>query len=401
MLAAGIAPGAAQTTTAPSAPSREAGAPELTEQQRQAFRSAKTVRILLDQDMSITMTRSEGSENVLFNGMTKPEFDEAFRAYQDWRASRSFDTLAEHILSYAGLSPVSGRGRAADLTVRISATVSPDDKFRGAPKGGGGLNLCATLVTLSGTIALSASNVPEYAVNFSGRVLDTNCHPAQSVATSLPESLRGPGGFLDTLMRTVDKVYGAGPVVAMRLKDADKKVCRQALAFLEESRPPGAVGPLIAALHDKNFPVLDLTWNPYGPARSSSRKVAAELLAKLGDPSAVDPLIAALKDEDAGVRKTAAESLATFQDPRTVDPFIAALKDEDAGVRGTAANSLGHLHDPRAVEPLIAALKDREVNVRFVAAKSLAALTGQNLGQDSKLWQDWWGQNKNQLPVKP
>jgi len=82
--------------------------------------------------------------------------------------------------------------------------------------------------------------------------------------------------------------------------------------------------------------------------------VTARVLGRIGDARAVGPLIAALHDRHATVRAAAAQSLGKLRDARAVEPLIACLDDHQAAPRAAAAEALGQLRDGRAVKPLVA-----------------------------------------------
>ena len=75
-----------------------------------------------------------------------------------------------------------------------------------------------------------------------------------------------------------------------------------------------------------------------------------------------------------------------------VPALTQALDDEDWEVRETAALALNMIGPPavKAVPALIQALADENDKVRTSAAWALQSITGQNLGQDPTLWQQWW-----------
>jgi len=78
-----------------------------------------------------------------------------------------------------------------------------------------------------------------------------------------------------------------------------------------------------------------------------------------------------------------AESLATY------------LKDVEPEIRRAAALAVGSKDSKELIPNLILLLKDPEPVVRPAAQKSLKSLTGQDLGNDLKAWQEWWNrQNK-------
>ena len=129
----------------------------------------------------------------------------------------------------------------------------------------------------------------------------------------------------------------------------------------------------------------------------NKKKLPATLQGETKDPHTVEPLIDALKDEDPFVQVMAALALGAIKDPRAVEPLIANLRDKDSAVRGVAALVLGEIKDPSAVEPLIAALKDADSSVRGGAVAALKEITGQDFGEDSVKWQEWWEENKEKF----
>lgn len=143
-----------------------------------------------------------------------------------------------------------------------------------------------------------------------------------------------------------------------RLKDPSAHLRADAAKALGEMKDARAVEPLIGALKDSEWRVVER---------------AGEALEKIGAP-AIEPLISALKDSKWMVRVYAAGALGGIGDARAVEPLIAALKDSKSSVRIFAAVALGNIGDARAVEPLIAALKDRNWGVRLRVAEALIRL---------------------------
>ncbi|HHT9120077.1 MAG TPA: HEAT repeat domain-containing protein [Candidatus Hypogeohydataceae bacterium YC41] len=178
-------------------------------------------------------------------------------------------------------------------------------------------------------------------------------------------------------VRALGKIGGPAiePLIAT-LKNTDVYVRREAAETLGKSKDSRAVEPLVATLKDK-----DEDW--------AVRRKAAEALGKIKDSRAVEPLIDAFRDER--VEREATFSLAEIGKP-AVEPLIATLKDGDSHVRQNAAEALGRIKDTSAVEPLIAALK--QDYLRASAAWALWMITGEDFGEDSKKWQEWWEKNK-------
>jgi HEAT repeat protein len=172
--------------------------------------------------------------------------------------------------------------------------------------------------------------------------------------------------------RTVELLFGA-------LKDQDKKVKNAAKELLINKKKFGTIEPLLTALKDSDLFV---------------RRTSLLLISREKDSRLVDPLIAALSDSVIQVRLVAAEALGVLYDSRAVEPLIAALGDNIIQVRLEAANALGKLMDRRAVEPLITLLNDKDSEIRIAAVGALKEITGQDFGEDYKMWKKWWKKNK-------
>jgi HEAT repeat protein len=93
------------------------------------------------------------------------------------------------------------------------------------------------------------------------------------------------------------------------------------------------------------------------------------------------------------VRIWAAHALGIMGDQAAVEPLIVCLKDSDPNVQASAATSLGNLKDRRAVQPLISMLKNGGSYTDFTV-NALRDLTGMNLGNDARAWQEWWDRNR-------
>ena len=126
-----------------------------------------------------------------------------------------------------------------------------------------------------------------------------------------------------------------------------------------ESFGPQAVEPLIAALRD---------------GEADTRRMAVEILGRVGDRKAVEPLCATLRDSHWAVRQAAVRALAALGDSKAVEPLCVALEDSDSTVRRATVAALVGLGDPRAVEPLCAALRDSDGAVRQAAVAALVGL---------------------------
>jgi bilin biosynthesis protein len=88
----------------------------------------------------------------------------------------------------------------------------------------------------------------------------------------------------------------------------------------------------------------------------------------------VGSAIASLKSGDASSRKEAAETLARACDRRAVEPLIASARsDTDTGVRVAAIEALGTLGDREAIDPLLELIDDPDWRVRLPLSRALCS----------------------------
>jgi HEAT repeat protein len=197
------------------------------------------------------------------------------------------------------------------------------------------------------------------------------------------------------------------------------------LAKMGERAVP-AIPFLVANLHD-SAPIISCgvsgCQDPHHDISPADE--AEKTLLKFGKAS-VDPLLASLQDKDPQVRRRITGMLGKIKDPRSVPGLLSAMKDENRNVsmaaatslteigepsmtgltdvlknpqipietRADAAWALGIIKKPGAVEPLIAALNEKDPDLLKQASRSLSRITGNDLGQDPKKWQEWWEKNR-------
>ncbi len=100
------------------------------------------------------------------------------------------------------------------------------------------------------------------------------------------------------------------------------------LSFLEDTRDPRSIKPLMRALHDRE---------------TRFRIIAAKTLGEIGDVQAVEALMKTLKDKDAQVRAASAAALGKIKDRQARAGLEALLEDEEQGVYDAAQEALGML----------------------------------------------------------
>jgi ankyrin repeat protein len=149
-----------------------------------------------------------------------------------------------------------------------------------------------------------------------------------------------------------------------------------------------------AELYDRKETIQLL--NTPCPEESPDNTIAPVTENKIED-TLVEKLIESLKDKEPSVRWETAMKLGDLKDNRAVPPLISALlSDSHPYVRRRSAFALGELHDMRAADALIKALHDEDTFVSKLASEALEKITGQQFGNDSKKWIDWWAQKIRQ-----
>jgi cyclophilin family peptidyl-prolyl cis-trans isomerase/HEAT repeat protein len=151
------------------------------------------------------------------------------------------------------------------------------------------------------------------------------------------------------------------PAMKRLLEDPAVQVRAYAARALGRQRAANALGPLVAALADRDPRV---------------RIVAVRSFGTLADSAALPQVIAALRDPEAHVRETAAQSAAALRSRDAAPALRKALRDGDGGVRLAAARALAALLGPPAVRDLKPLLDDRERFVRAGVYDALGAAGG-------------------------
>lgn len=113
-------------------------------------------------------------------------------------------------------------------------------------------------------------------------------------------------------------------------------------------------------------------------------------LRKFPTPESLAAAQNALKDPDADVRVAACEALGRMGGSRAVGGLSEALRgDVDVDVRMAAARALGETRDTNSLVALGAALDDKDPAMQYRAMASLKTVTGKDLGNDVRRWQQF------------
>ena len=299
---------------------------QLTQEQIEAFRAAKTVRIVIDTNVP----------------------------------SLPFGEVSRKLLEGAGLKIAWEDGDPYDVTLEIVAAGTARSSRYGTAFGSS-QNRHYSGAILNGRISLFTETRPGYFKNFRGEI-----NPPSSIKKAYPTAESAPygkafeaaGSFVPKLIDLMRDIYGV-PCLLDYLKARDEVVRKHALNSLGRLNDINSVDPLIEAL---------------GYDDPDVRRKAARSLGKIKDLRAVEPLTAALGDNDYQVRLEVVSALKDIKDLRAVEPLTAALGDNDPEVREAVVKALGELGDSRAFDALVTDLNDKERSVNSDAIKALGKI---------------------------
>jgi hypothetical protein len=270
---------------------------QMTKEQVEAFRSAKSVKVVVEQ--------SYGSAE----GISLP-----------------FKEVATKLIKHAGLQVMDSNSEDFDLKLTIVARGQGLSRYYS--------NVQETLYTgasLSGSIAIETQGRLRYEQAFQ-RVLEPPVHYYSYLPIDFLKSpsisrfedlLSVPSPIILTIMNIVGEIYGSN-VLIESLGEEERFIRNNARVALENIGAP-SVELLIPVLKEQNFEV---------------RQQAAMALGNINDPRAVEPLISILKDEHHFVRWMAVNSLGKIMDTRAVEPLIDSLDDEDSDIQRKAEEVL-------------------------------------------------------------
>lgn len=148
-------------------------------------------------------------------------------------------------------------------------------------------------------------------------------------------------------------------IVAEWLEEPDSSTKRVAAGILADLATDEAITALIRTLSDVDPGV---------------RLRAVTALGKIGTEAVVIPLVGRLEDDKSDVRKAAVEQLKKIRDRRAVIPLVGTFNDASLDVRKAAVEAVGHLGDDAAVPALIRLLDDQIEEIKINAVSSLGNL---------------------------
>ena len=326
--------------------------------------------------------------------------------------SLPFYEITQDIFGYVNIEIVENDAQIYDAILNITSV----GRARGASYTSGFIHTFYAYpgARLTGTISLEVSEATIFEIDFDGDTgrPDRIFEGMYETPSSAPffKAFRIKESFVYKMIEIINETYGFDTL--LRILKSDNSIIRENVIFtLGEYKDPKAILPLINALKDEEenvrnsaqkalqdigTPAIDALIASLKEENLNVREGAAYILGSIGNQRGADPLInVLLNDQDPEVRKRALNALIALKDNRVIDILIKNLNDQDPEVRADAVKALGKNKDPKAILPLINALKDEEWLVRDRAVNALKNITGQDLGEDAVLWQEWWEKSKN------
>ncbi len=193
------------------------------------------------------------------------------------------------------------------------------------------------------------------------------------------------------LLPLVGRRAAAVPDVVHCLEDRDGSVRALAADTLARIGDPTAVRPLFERLRDEDPRVVQAAVGAIQSlgseqtealalesARSPDarlRRAALRIISYFGYPSGLDALLRAMRESDEKLRDAAIYGLPFIDDPRAVDALLVAATHESERTRAAAMRALGQTEkDARVTSALLGGLNDRDAWVRYYACQSLGKL---------------------------
>ncbi|MHC4599591.1 MAG: HEAT repeat domain-containing protein [Planctomycetota bacterium] len=168
----------------------------------------------------------------------------------------------------------------------------------------------------------------------------------------------------------------AVPALLAVLKKGGWRCRPEAARALGRIGDPSALPALRKALVEK------------GGDPDSLRIWAAFAMAKIsGDEGAMKCLADAARD--LGTNQQALDALLDVARPEELPAVLKAMEDDNSSTRKMAAKVIERIGGKKSVAPLIACLKDDCWDVRVIAARALRKITGRSFGENHGDWVAW------------
>jgi len=130
------------------------------------------------------------------------------------------------------------------------------------------------------------------------------------------------------------------------------------------------------------------------------RQAIQESIAQFSTPLATQVLLAGLNDDHLEVRLSCCQKLGVRADPTTVAALQSVIETgKTLDDRLAAVDALSQIKTDQSIAALTIALKDRDPAMQFAAVNGLRNVTGQDLGNDVKVWLEY--AESGQTPRRP
>jgi len=120
-----------------------------------------------------------------------------------------------------------------------------------------------------------------------------------------------------------------------------------------------------------------------------------------GDPTFFDQLLDQAADDDRVLRSAAAISLGTIKTTESLEALYKLLNDSDYSVRFQAMEAAFAARHPSAIPVLLERLQRERGVMRPVLLKRLSLLTGEDFGNSTTMWENWWRDHEEGFSIPP
>lgn len=354
---------------------------------------------------------------------------------KEWRVKRDEGKLAEYEAAVAQRRFM--REGGGEEIVAYKAVISEDGKLLKGEEVPEHLVPKSSKLTEAGT-----PDVPEKTADAAPKSTEPRAYPfinreAAADEEIDPDVLRKVtklvNGTLDTDEKVREKAWAEindmgnlavpGLLAVFKQASTTSQMVSQILIALEDSKDPRAGPALVEILADKSpvnrgnaaraigdtgykkgLPALEKVYENDKEAEGV-RLFAASSAAKLGSSKGLHVIGKLAESKDAEIRKRAVYFLGKYGGPNDVPAVAKLLADADTGVREDAVEALRLIAKQQASDAVLGALVEAVGNdhyrARTAAMSALRELTGQQLPNEPKAWQDWWAARQGGKPAPP
>jgi len=171
---------------------------------------------------------------------------------------------------------------------------------------------------------------------------------------------------------------------------------RSRLASMKTPLRASECGPLLRLVARERKVALPFVLERLYDPDPEARGWATHLLCELPYDEAIPHVLDRLHDPDGTTRSSAVQAFLTIAGvfpEQARDAIRAHAGSEEPSARAAAFAAMARLRQSGLVPDIVHGLADSDAQVVAAAQDALIQLTGQDFGNDARLWLKWWEQN--------